>query len=317
MSKVDEAISILFALGLPRAQQNERSALTLLALAQIGPRSDWARVQRPMLRTVDIMEFMRVKYKKDYKPNSRETVRRQTIHQFEQARIVDRNPDDPSRPTNSGKNVYQLTPDAAAAIVVYKDKAEFQAAVQGFQAKFGSLRETYASARDSLRIPLKLPNGKEVHLSPGAHNELQVAIVEEFGPRFAPGAEVLYVRDTAQKHVVLETDRLTTLKVRVTEHDKLPDLILYRSDVNWIYLIEAVTSHGPVTPKHYVELEKMFADCKTDRVYVTAFPSATEFRRYAADIAWETEVWLKDNPGHMIHFNGPKFIGPYKAGQKP
>jgi hypothetical protein len=229
---------------------------------------------------------------------------------------VDRNPDDPSRPTNSGKNVYQLTPDAAAAIAVHKDNAEFRAAVEGFQAKFGSLRETYTSARDSLRIPLKLPGGKQVHLSPGAHNELQVAIIEEFGPRFAPGAEVLYVGDTALKHVVLETERLLTLKVRATEHDKLPDLILYRSDVNWIYLIEAVTSHGPVTPKRYMELEKMFANCTADRVYVTAFPSAAEFRRYAADIAWETEVWLKDNPDHMIHFNGPKFMGPYKDQNK-
>lgn len=313
MSKVDEAIAILHALGLPRAQQNERSALTLLALAKVGPRSDWSKVQRPMLRIVDIMDFMRRKYKKDYAPNTRETVRRQTIHQFEQARIVDRNPDDPCRPTNSGKNVYQLTPDAAAAVAVYKGKTEFNAAVEGFQAKFGSLRQTYSRARNSLRIPLKLPSGKHVRLSPGAHNELQVAIVEEFGPRFAPGAEVLYVGDTASKHVVLETERLQTLKVRLTEHEKSPDVILYRSDVNWIYLIEAVTSHGPVTPKRYIELEKMFAHCTADRVYVTAFPSAAEFRRYAADIAWETEVWLKDNPDHMIHFNGPKFLGSYKV----
>jgi hypothetical protein len=265
-----------------------------------------------MLRIVDIMDFMRRKYKKDYAPNTRETVRRQTIHQFEQARIVDRNPDDPSRPTNSGKNVYQLTPDAAAVIALFGDTAKFGAAVEGFQAKFGSLRETYTSARNSLRVPLKLPTGKTVQLSPGAHNQLQVAIIEEFGPRFAPGAEVLYVGDTALKHVVLESERLATLNVQVTEHDKLPDIILYRSDVNWIYLIEAVTSHGPVTPKRYIELERMFAKCTADRVYITAFPSPSEFRRYAADIAWETEVWLQDNPDHMIHFNGPKFVGPYK-----
>ncbi|MFS2517149.1 MULTISPECIES: BsuBI/PstI family type II restriction endonuclease [Parabacteroides] len=29
-----------------------------------------------------------------------------------------------------------------------------------------------------------------------------------------------------------------------------------------------------------------------------------------ADIAWETEVWIAENPGHMIHFNGDRFIGP-------
>jgi adenine-specific DNA-methyltransferase len=312
LSKVDDAIAILHALGLPRAQQNERSALTLLALAQVGPRTDWSQVRRPLLRIVDIMDFMRRKYKKNYAPNTRETIRGQTIHQFEQARIVDRNPDDPVRPTNSGKNAYQLTPHAAAVVAVFKNSAEFDAAVQGFQAKFGSLRKKYAGARNSLRVPLKLPGGKTIQLSPGGHNELQAAIIEEFGPRFAAGAEVLYVGDTAMKHVVLESERLATLNVQVTEHDKLPDIILYRRDVNWLYLIEAVTSHGPVTPKRYIELEHMFANCTADRVYVTAFPSAAKFRRYAADVAWETEVWLRDNPDHMIHFNGPKFMGPYK-----
>jgi hypothetical protein len=313
VSKVDEAVKILRALGLPRAQQNERSAPTLIALAQIGPRSRWSKVQRPMLRTVDIMDFMRQKFKKDYKPNTRETIRRQTIQQFEQGRIVDRNPDDPSRPTNSGKNVYQLTPDAAAVIALFGNDAEFTAAVEGFHAKFGSLRQTYSSARNTLRVPLKLPGGRQVYLSPGAHNDLQVAVIEEFGPRFAPGAEVLYVGDTAERHVVLEADRLAVLKVTMTEHDKLPDIILYRSEVNWIYLIEAVTSHGPMTPKRYIELEQMFANCAADRVYVTAFPSAVEFRRYATEIAWETEVWLRNSPAHMIHFNGPKFLGPFRS----
>ncbi len=112
MSKIDEAISILASLGLPAAQQNERSALTLLALAKLGPGDPWAKVQRPLLRIWDIMGFMRDVHGKDYAANSRETIRRQTIHQFEQARIVDRNPDDPDRPTNSGKTVYVLTEEA-------------------------------------------------------------------------------------------------------------------------------------------------------------------------------------------------------------
>lgn len=90
MNKIDEAVEVLTALGLPRSRQNKRSALTLLALAKLGPDASWADVERPLLRIVDIMEFMRVEYGKDYKPNSRETVRRQTIHQFEQARVVDR-----------------------------------------------------------------------------------------------------------------------------------------------------------------------------------------------------------------------------------
>ena len=103
MSKTDQALEIIRSLGLPRQQQNERSALTLLALAGVGPRCRWARTKQPLLRIWDIMAFMREKYGKDYAANSRETIRRQTVHQFEQARIVDRNPDDPARPTNSGR----------------------------------------------------------------------------------------------------------------------------------------------------------------------------------------------------------------------
>lgn len=119
MSKVDQAPEILEALGLPRPQQNERSALTLLALAEIGPKGSWRKARRPLLRIWDIMSFMRENYGKDYAANSRETIRRQTIHQFEQARVVDRNPDDPSRPTNSGKTVYSLTERVARVLRTY------------------------------------------------------------------------------------------------------------------------------------------------------------------------------------------------------
>ena len=102
MKKIEEALHILEALGMPRQQQNERSALTLLALAGLQELSAWTTVSTPLLRTVDMMEWMKHEYDKTYAPNSRETIRRQTIHQFEQARIVDRNPDDVTRPTNSG-----------------------------------------------------------------------------------------------------------------------------------------------------------------------------------------------------------------------
>jgi hypothetical protein len=160
---------------------------------------------------------------------------------------------------------------------------------------------------------LVLADGKQVSLSAGDHNQLQVAIVRDFGPRFAPGARVLYLGDTADKHVVMEAATLVRLGVTLTEHDKLPDVVLYDENRGWLFLIEAVTSHGPVSPKRHRELEMTFGKCSAARVYVTAFPDAALFRRYAADIAWETEVWLADNPDHMIHFNGDKFLGPYKS----
>jgi hypothetical protein len=310
VSKTDEAIEILTSLGLPRAQQNERSALTLLALANLKSDAAWSQAERPLLRIWDIMGFMRDAYGKDYAANTRETIRRQTIHQFEQARIVDRNPDDPDRPTNSGKTVYWLTEDALEVLRDY-GSAVFDDRVREFIESHGSLKAAYDRARDSRRVPLWLPDGSTVYLSPGEHNALQAAVIEEFGPRFAPGALVLYVGDTAKKHVVCDADRLARLGVPITEHDKLPDIILYREDEGWLYLIEAVTSHGPVSPKRHREIEALLGSCPAARIYVTAFLAMGDFRRYAGDIAWETEVWIASNPGHMIHFNGPKFLGPY------
>jgi len=309
--KIREAAQILTALGLPPAQCNERSALTFLALAQIGPDAAWSDVRQPSLRIVDIMAFMRTKFGKDYAPNTRETVRRQTIHQFEQARVIDRNPDDPKRPTNSGRTVYRLADAVVPVARAFERSPKFSREIARFLARFGSLQAAYQSSRDTQRVPLRLADGVTVHLSPGAHNALEVAVIHVFGPRFAPGAEVLYVGDTALKHVVLRSDRLARLGVVVTEHDKLPDVILYRSDRNWLYLVEAVTSHGPISPKRRRELEHVLARCTAERVYVTVFPTAAAFRKHAAAIAWETEVWIADSPDHMIHFNGPKFLGPY------
>ncbi len=311
MNKVDEAIEILRELGLPKQQQNERSGLTLLALANVEPDGKWKKAEQRLLRTVDMMEFMRTVYEKDYAANSRETIRRQSLHQFEQARVVDRNPDDPSRPTNSGDNCYGLSDEVLPVLRAYGTK-KFPNEVTKFIANIGSLQAAYKKTRKQTKVPLTLPDGQKVVLSAGKHNELQASIIEEMGPRFVPGAKVLYVGDIAQKYVVCDAETLESLSFDINQHDKLPDIILYDAKKNWLVLIEAVTSHGPVTPKRYAEIEEMLSNCPADRIYITGFLDRKMFRKYAADIAWETEVWIADNPGHMIHFNGPKFLGPYK-----
>lgn len=310
MGKLEEAQEILAVLGLPRQQQNERSALTLLAFAGIGKRDSWSATATPLLRVWDVMAFMRERYGKDYAANSRETIRRQTIHQFEQARLLDRNPDDPTRATNSGQTVYRLTNEAAKVLRAFGTPG-FSSAAASFAGKFGSLQAAYSRQRKTNSVPLLLPDGEKVFLSPGKHNVLQARVIEDFGPRFAAGAVVLYVGDTAKKHVVLEAETLSALGVPITQHDKLPDVILYDAAKGWLFLVEAVTSHGPVSPKRHAEMEKVLRDCTADRVYVTAFLTIADFRKSAGDIAWETEVWIAENPGHMIHYNGAKFLGPY------
>lgn len=310
MSKRADALQIIEKLGLPRQQQNERSSLTLLALAGLHEEDAWTKAGRPLLRILDIMSWIRENYQKDYAANSREGVRRQTIHQFEQARIVDRNPDDPSRPTNSGDTVYQLTEDAAEVLKRF-GKRDFTKKCNGFIGRHGTLAAAYKHSRNLLKVPVSLPDGSKVELSPGVHNDLQRLVIEEFSSRFSPSAVVVYLGDTAEKRLVVDSGLLEQLNIPVLSHDKLPDVVLYDSGRNWIFLIEAVTTHGPVSPKRHAELEFALKDCSAGRVYVTAFMDFNTFKKYASEIVWESEVWIADCPDHMIHFDGDKFLGPY------
>ena len=308
MSKIIEAQTILAALQLPPAQQTEIAALTLLVLAQLDENASWSHAKRQSLRIHDMLQEMKTRFGRTYAENTRETVRRQVIHQFEQARLVDRNPDEPNLPTNSPRTHYALT-DSAIRTLRQFNTSDWNTAVTAFLAAQQSLTELYERKRERQLIPLSY-QGDEYHLSPGKHNELQVEIIEKFGPQFAPGAKLLYLGDTANKSLLVDTETFQKLGIDLTKHDKLPDVILYDEQRNWLYLIEAVTSHGPVTPKRRVELDEMFSTCSAGLVYVSAFPDFITFRNFLSEIAWETEVWLSELPSHMIHFNGDRFLGP-------
>jgi hypothetical protein len=308
MSKITEAQAILAALQLPTAQQTEMAALTLLVLAQLDEDTPWSDAKRQSLRIHDMMQEMKSRYGRTYAENTRETVRRQVIHQFEQARIVDRNPDEPGLATNSPRTHYALS-DIAIRTIRQFNTANWEAALTEFLDTQESLTAMYERKRQLELIPLSY-QGQEYHLSPGKHNQLQVAIIEEFGPRFAPGAKLLYLGDTAKKLFLIDEDALSDLNIPFSQHDKLPDVILFDQDRKWLYLIEAVTSHGPVTPKRRVELDDMLKDGPAGLIYVSAFPDFVTFRNFLSEIAWETEVWLSEMPDHMIHFNGDRFMGP-------
>lgn len=308
MNKLDEAKEILVAFGLPPKQQNERSARVLLSLADVKPDTPWKDATNTPIRVHDIIEFIAQHYDFRYAENSRETIRRQSIHQFEQAGIVVRNPDDPQRPTNSGLTVYALTSEALAVIRTF-GKRTWKKSLKHFLANVDSLVERYRKERSFHLISVSI-RGKEFTLSPGNHNALQRAIVETFAPRFAPDSVLLYVGDTAQKHLYLDEDYCRQLKIDITQHDKLPDIMLYQAERNWLYLIEAVTSHGPVSSKRIIELHEMLKHSSVIPIFVSAFPDFRTFTKYASEIAWETEVWVAENSDHMIHFNGEKFLRP-------
>ena len=318
MSKLDEAREILEALGLPQKQQNERSALTLLALCNLKKTDKWSQAKQVSMSVVGnrknpkypgVMRFIAEHYAKRYAENSRETFRRQTLHQFVQAGVVDHNPEERKLPTNSKDNHYRLTGEALRVVQAFGTN-KWNVELDNFKKKFGTLRQKYAGERKVKMPSLKLANGAGLTFSPGKHNELQIAIIKQFAPRFAPGSTLLFVGDTANKDLYIDVDGLKSLGISFDQHDKFPDVVLHDKKRNWLFLIEAVTSHGPVSPKRIIELEKVFENCKVGKVYVTAFPDFREFRKHTDDIAWETEVWLADFPDHMIHFNGNRFVGP-------
>jgi len=158
-------------------------------------------------------------------------------------------------------------------------------------------------------MPVEI-NNKKFNFSAGKHNELQKAIIEEFVPRFAPNSKCLYVGDTIQKDLVKDVKKLTELGFEITLHDKMPDVVLYREDKSWIYFVEAVTSVGPMNPKRIFEINEMTSNVMAGKVFVTAFLDFATYKKFAEDLAWETEVWIAELPEHMIHLNGDKFIGP-------
>ena len=310
MGKIQEAQEVLKALGLPPAQQSELAALTLLSLAALGEATPWSSARRQSLRIHDILVAIREAYGRDYAENTRESIRRQVIHQFEQGGIVVRNPDNPSLATNSPLTHYALSDIALATIRTY-GSPQWRKAVQAFVNARGALLRIYQKERDQEMIPLQLADGTKYNLSPGEHNTLQVAVINDFGPRFAAGATILYIGDTANKTLHIDTEAFARLGIPVPSHDKLPDVVLYDQTRNWLFLIEAVTSHGPVSPKRHMELEDLLAGSSVQRIYVSAFPDFATFKGFLTEIAWETEVWLAEMPGHMIHFNGDRFLGPY------
>jgi hypothetical protein len=307
--KIAGAMSILKQLGMPRGQLNERSALSLLALLNLRPRTPWEQATAPLLGITPMMDFFRLHYQKAYAPNSRETVRRFTIHQFLQAGIIALNPDCP-RPINSPDNVYQIEASTIELIKTF-GSSEWDANLAAYSLTRETLKQKYAADRVMHVIPVRLRDGRTIELSPGGQNVLIKEIVEKFCSYYTPGGQVLYVRDAGRKFSVWDREALSGLGVTVDEHGKMPDVIVHHTEKGWLILVEAVTSHGPVNPKRHRELKEMFRGSRAGLVFVTAFLDRKAMVRYLNDISWETEVWVADAPTHLIHFNGERFLGPY------
>ena len=304
MDKIEQAREILSELKVPDKQQADLCCLTLLSMANIKPSDNWKNANNNWVRIHDVINYVRDHYNISYAENSRETFRKQAIHHFRNAAFIEDN----GMATNSPNYRYRLTDEMLNLIKCYGSR-KWKLEKIRFLEEHDNLINLYSSNRAMLKIPIVI-NEELYNFSPGKHNELQKAILEEFVPRFAFNAECIYVGDTIKKDLVKNVERLRELGFSITLHDKMPDVILYAKEKNWLYFIEAVTSVGPIDPKRIVEIKDMTKDVVAGKIFITAFLDFKTFKKFSEILAWETEVWIADMPDHMIHLNGDKFLGP-------
>lgn len=302
MDKIEKVKKLLEDLGLPKPQRKDSCILALLSLANIGKRTSWADATNEWHRIHDILEFIEKKYKIKYAENTRETIRKDGLHHYVNAALVERY----APKTNSPKYSYRLTEEFLA---VLQNIGGSKKVLKSFKENHQSLIEIYASKKEMEKMPVRI-NGEDFSFSAGEHNQLQKAIIEEFAPRFAHNSECLYVGDTTQKDLVKQVERLEELGFSITLHDKMPDVVLYCPDKDWLYFIEAFTSIGPMDPKRILEISEMTKNVKAGKIFVTAFLDFKTYKSHSQELAWETEVWIAEMPEHMIHLNGDKFLGP-------
>ena len=292
---IADAIDTLRELGVGKDQQNERSAMTLLALLQLKPGDNWQQATNPMLGTRAIMDWIRDYYEVDYKPNTRETIRRFTLHQFVIAELVEENADRPDRPINSPN----------------RGESEFELILKRFLEQHESYQSLAEERKNMPKTPVILPSGAALNLSPSGQSLLIKAMVEEMLPRFAPGCQVAYIDDTDHKHGAVDPALLDELGISLKAREKAPDVIAWDAKRGWLFLMEAASTHGPVDVTRKNELHELFSEQWDKIVLVSCFPDRKTMQKYLALLAWETEAWCADTPDHMMHFNGSRFMGPY------
>ncbi len=309
MDNLESAKNLLAKINMPTKQQGTLCCLTLLAMAKLKNGMPWNEATNDWIRIHDVIAFIAENYGVIYAENSRETFRKQAMHPFRTAALIEDN----GKATNSPNYRYRITSEFLTVIQSLQGKencvCEGSSELTMFLYRHDTLSNLYASKKKMQKMPVRI-NNLEFTFSPGKHNQLQKSIIEEFAPRFAPNSECLYVGDTIQKDMVKNVEKLSSLGFEITLHDKMPDVVLYREDKNWIYFIESVTSVGPMDPKRILEIESMTKNVMAGKIYVTAFLDFITFKKFSGQLAWETEVWISDMPDHMIHLNGDKFLGP-------
>lgn len=310
---INEALDILESVGIPIDKSErtlERMAVCFLAVANVTNKWNEAK-ENTNLKSRAIISFVNEHFEENISSGSYDDIRRKDLKLLVLADLVENSGVNKGSATNDPTRGYSLKADFRNLILTY-NTTNWEDSLKVFIKTKPSLSEILERKRNIEKIPVTLPNGKPLKLSLGKHNILQKEIIEQFLPRFGSACVVLYIGDTSNKSLHIETTELKNLNFFDLSHDELPDIIAYSKKHNWLYLIEAVHSSGPMSETRVLELRTMLKDCKAELIFVTSFSTKAEFKKWMLDVAWETEVWIAENPDHLIHFNGHKFLGAYK-----
>lgn len=314
---INEALDILNSVGIPFAGKSPRGleSMAMVFLAVAGVTKSWkdakGQNENRHLTTREIIKFINENYEENISSGSYDDIRRKHLRLPFLADLILNSANNPFAAANDPKRGYTISADFRS-LIIYYNSDEWDIKLRLFNKNKEPLSEILKRKRDLPKIRITLPSGVILDFSQGGHNQLQREIIEEFLPRFGKGCEVLYVGDSTNKYLLREDEKLRDLGFFELSHDSLPDIVAYNPSNNWLFLIEAFFSSGPMSEERMLELKKALKDCKADLIFVTAFTSRTDFKKNASQIGWESEVWTADNPDHLIHFNGGKFLGPYK-----
>lgn len=298
-ASVDGARALLAALGFAEQQSNERSALTLLALCGLKEGDGWRDATQPLMGITQIIDWIAVECGHQYAPNTRETIRDETVRFFLDAGLVEKNFDDPNRPTNSPRTNYRVT-DAAHALVRSVGEPTFPRELERYRIARGKVADYVASRQNAARPVVLLPDGEGyVELSPGGQSGLIQAIIEEFCPRFASGARVLIVDDTTHPFVATPQNDLEKKVIDAFgQSDAKPDVVLIAHC--GLFVIEACQSGGPIDDIRLGFLRGALAEVDMPLHFITCFESRRAMAKYLSQLAWGTDAWCADEPNCIV-----------------
>lgn len=313
---VEDAINILGSVGVPTdvsPRRRTKMAKAFIAVCGLKPGYEWSNIivndRNHQPRSRDIIRWMNDHLGENISSGSYDDIRRKDLLHAVEVGVVLKSAGNEAAATNDGTRGYAINPKFADLVRSFGTERwndELEKINEGLE----SLAEQLRQRRQMLMIPVKV-NEVDINLGPGEHNQIQKAVIEEFLPRFGHSAEVLYVGDTEDKGLYVDDEAIQNLGFFELSHDKLPDVLAYSRDKNWVFVIEAVHSANPIDSLRKMTIERLASTCSANLVFVTAFLNRAGFRKFAAQIAWETEVWIAEEPDHMIHFNGNKFLGPH------